>query len=1447
MPTINGTSGDDVLVDTDAQDQINGLGGNDTITARGVSDQTDGGDGDDLLIVDFSTATGNVITGQFIPSTGDVTGYYYEVPTRQVDFTNFERFDVRTGSGNDTIVTGGGNDVVSTGAGDDDIDTWRGNATVNAGAGVDFWRADFSNNALGVSLDLNAAASAFVNLGNGSSVQGVERVWLFLGTGADTLVGRTGNYNDTIDAGAGNDSITFTGGNDSYTFGDGVDTLIADFSSETAAVFLQMPYDSTPGTLRNAGNTQRVSFTGVENFTIRLGSGDDAITTDAGFDTLYGGAGRDDLYTLTGGAVIDGGTGMDTWTADLSYFSGGMTMNLNAGMTGVSVMGGGSSVTNVERVDLTFGSGNDVITTLYGVNNNATDLQTGGTGYRDVIHGGAGDDIITSGGGGAGGGMGDVIHGDDGVDTLIIEMGDRTSYMFVGESLTPGSGTFANNNFTGIERMIIRGGSGDDDLQTILSGAWEDTVNGGDGNDNIATFQGVAHVDGGSGIDGWNVDFSNTATAISLDLNLAGVQQLANGSDVTSIERLYLTAGSGNDVIVTRTGNTEDGIDDTVNGGAGDDIITVGGGADTIDGGDGVDTLVIDWSGETAGIQSFGGVFRDGAAGNLTRVNYSNIEHFDITTGSGSDLLFLGAGNDRARGGAGDDWLIGGEGDDVLEGGVGADTVMGDNGIDTASYRGAAVGLTLNLANNAASTGDATGDTFQGIERFELSGNNDTLVGSGAADTVFGLAGDDTLDGGAGDDVLNGGDGTDTAVFSGNWADYSISTVAGVITVTGADGVDTLTNVEALQFADRTVVTGVSLSGTANGETLTGTEGDDTLNGLAGADILRGGAGSDTLNGGSDSDTADYSGATSGVTANLTAGTAVNDGQGGSDTLISIENLIGSGFNDSLTGDAAANDITGGAGDDALAGAGGVDTLRGGAGADSLDGGAADDILIGGAGIDVLAGGNGFDTVDYSQAAAGVNARLDVMRATGDGDGATDTFSSIEALTGSAYNDTLIGGALGDVLRGGLGADTLLGQGGNDILWGGAGALNQLQGGAGDDLYILEVADSVVEAAGAGTDTIDVRINAYNLAANVENLIFGGTGAFSGTGNVLNNTLTGGAGDDLLRGRGGVDVLQGGSGMDTADYSQAAAGVNARLDVMRAVNDGDGATDTYVSIEAILGSAFNDTLVGGTLGDRLSGGLGADTLLGFGGNDILSGGQGLANQLQGGLGDDTYILDAYDTIVELAGQGYDVIEAHVGAHVMAANVEDMFYVGFNKFYGTGNAGNNTITSGIGDDILKGMGGSDRLFGGTGYDEVHVRGSKAQYTVTIEGSGWRIVDTVAGRDGTIYVESIEAVRFLTGNTKTVLTYTHVGSPELSAKDAGPLVSPLQDDDAFILPALPHDASPLVSPEPFALAGEASGGGASGMETGFHGFADAPLLIGGMFGPHMDGHAHDGWIV
>ncbi|MCS6622546.1 Ig-like domain-containing protein [Roseibacterium beibuensis] len=538
------------------------------------------------------------------------------------------------------------------------------------------------------------------------------------------------------------------------------------------------------------------------------------------------------------------------------------------------------------------------------------------------------------------------------------------------------------------------------------------------------------------------------------------------------------------------------------------------------------------------------------------------------------------------------------------------------------------------------------------------------------------------------------------------------------------------------------------------------------------------------------------------------------------------------------------------------------------------------DVLRGGSGNDALVGGAGVDTADYSAAGAGVRVQLNTGLAS-DGDGGTDTLTDIENLTGSAFDDVLIGNGVDSVLNGGLGSDTLVGLGGDDTLIGGMGAANQMQGGLGDDVYIVEANDTVVEFLNEGTDEIRTGRSTQTLAANVEILTYTGAGAFTGTGNILDNTLTGGAGDDLLAGGAGSDVLQGGAGSDTADYYLAAGGVTADVE-SGASNDGDGGVDTYVSIENLRGSSFadvlygaagsnvldggdgNDTLVGrggndslrggsGTdtadYGDAasgvsvflnsgvasdgdggvdalvsvenitgsahgdliagsdganvLAGGAGQDTLLGLGGDDILMGGSGAANQLQGGTGNDRYILDAFDTCVEFAGEGTDTVEARVGTYTLGAHIENLLYTGAGVFVGSGNALNNTITGGALNDILRGGGGDDVIDGGLGTDEVQLRGVSSDYTITAEGSGWRIVDSVGGRDGSTFVTSIEVLRYA-DNTTTVLAYPPAApaGPESVAKDgqAAQVLPGLTFDkagDAFVLPALPDD-EPLILP-------------------------------------------------
>lgn len=278
------------------------------------------------------------------------------------------------------------------------------------------------------------------------------------------------------------------------------------------------------------------------------------------------------------------------------------------------------------------------------------------------------------------------------------------------------------------------------------------------------------------------------------------------------------------------------------------------------------------------------------------------------------------------------------------------------------------------------------------------------------------------------------------------------------------------------------------------------------------------------------------------------------------------------------------------------------------------------------------------------QVAAG-EALFDTVKKAGFGfgfggdDTLTGTDLSNDFLYGGTGDDALAGLAADDFLFGQGGDDRLLGGGGIDHLFGGAGAdrldgglgRDVLAGGDGDDVYVLASgADSVIEYANAGNDTVQTGMAVLSLAAAkfgfVENLAYSGAAAFTGTGNALGNILTGGAaadklfggaGNDVLRGGGGADRLDGGSGIDTASYASASARVVANLVVgTTMVFVGEAKGDVLIGIENLEGSGF---------GDVLSGNLGANTLWGMAGDDRLWG-RGGADTLFGGEGADVFVF-----------------------------------------------------------------------------------------------------------------------------------------------------------------------------------------------------------------------------
>lgn len=331
-----------------------------------------------------------------------------------------------------------------------------------------------------------------------------------------------------------------------------------------------------------------------------------------------------------------------------------------------------------------------------------------------------------------------------------------------------------------------------------------------------------------------------------------------------------------------------------------------------------------------------------------------------------------------------------------------------------------------------------------------------------------------------------------------------------------------------------------SINGSDQADTLYGTAGADTIHGFGGDDVLKGGGGADVLDGGAGFDTIFYGDSTTGVAVNLATG----HGSGGTaegDTYIGIDGVYGSSFNDTIIGNAS---------DNILYGLDGNDILNGGLGADHLDGGNGNDILKGGGGADAFVGGAGIDTADYSQAgpAYALSGGVFVDLSTGIakyGEAQGDTFSSIENLTGSAYDDYLGGTDGANALRGLDGNDQLYAQGGDDFLDGGNGndqlyggtGNDTMTGGAGDDTYVVDSAGDVVnEAAGQGFDVLMTSVNyALSATAEIEYLqatFFETSVAQDLTGNDFGQTIIGTQGSNVLQGLGGSDQLYGYDGFD---------------------------------------------------------------------------------------------------------------------------------------------------------------------------------------------------------------------------------------------------------------------------------------------------------------------------
>ena len=415
--------------------------------------------------------------------------------------------------------------------------------------------------------------------------------------------------------------------------------------------------------------------------------------------------------------------------------------------------------------------------------------------------------------------------------------------------------------------------------------------------------------------------------------------------------------------------------------------------------------------------------------------------------------------------------------------------------------------------------------------------------------------------------------------------------------------------------------------------------------------------------------------------------------------------------------------INGNGGSNVLYGTNAADLIDGKTGADTMTGYAGNDVyIVDDAGdIVVEAPGGGTDLVKSSVTYV-LGANVENLILTGN----ANIFG-----VGNALNNVIIGNDGNNILSGDLGNDTLI-------------------GGKGNDDYVVESAgDKIIESAGGGTDTVysDVSFSLAGLA-NVENLVLNNNNAkINGTGNALDNHISGNDHENVINGGQGVDTMTGGKGDDTYYVDNA-------LDQVKE-NAGEG-TDTVISTVALNASFGNieiyqfmtktavnftaDAAVvevhGGSGNDTITAKVGDDHLLyGNAGNDTLTGGDKAdyidggtgADTMTGGTGADIYVVDnVLDTVSEdpMAADD-DTVRSTISIAKLWDGVEDIELAGHANLNATGNDLVNVIYGNAGANVLDGGGGGDHMFGFGGND-----------TYFVDNAGDAAIESIGGGIDTV---------------------------------------------------------------------------------------------------------------
>jgi Ca2+-binding RTX toxin-like protein len=513
----------------------------------------------------------------------------------------------------------------------------------------------------------------------------------------------------------------------------------------------------------------------------------------------------------------------------------------------------------------------------------------------------------------------------------------------------------------------------------------------------------------------------------------------------------------------------------------------------------------------------------------------------DVIVGLGGrdDIVGL-EGNDRICSGSAPDDIAGGPGRDRMSGGGGWDTLNGGRGHDV--IRG--------------------------------GGGNDHIGGytpDPGNDTISGGPGDDTMRHWLGNDAMDGGPGSDLLEAVGHPSGVTVNLLQGTMaTGRGMVAVESAEEVKATPFDD----------------VLVGNGADNILIPLEGNDHVDGGAGRDEVGFQYGEGTPD------GMTIDLALGSAVGQG---TDTLVDIEDVTGTGGPDIIRGDGENN---------RLAGGGSRDTLEGGPGDDLLDG---DDFWRSLPHDGDSADGGphiaGDICVDVEQSTGCEFAEIPSQgerwrrnpRGSQGSQTATRCFGRATTIVGTNGSDELLGTAGDDVIVALGGSDLIRGRAGDDLICSGGGSDWAVIGGPGDDRISGGAGKDSING-GRGNDRLKGEAGADWLDGYADDdvLLGGSEGDISLYGGAGKDRVRGGSGDDTIDADPGNDRLSGGPGNDTIDFFPLGLDTRVIVDLTAGTSGGAG-NDSLSSLENVGGGIEDDILIGDAGDNVLDGSGGSDS------------------------------------------------------------------------------------------------------------------------------------------------------------------------------------------------------------------------------------------------------------